>query len=278
MKKVIIFPLIVLLLISCGNKDEQKAAERVEFARQAFEANDFNLAKSELDSLKTHYPKAIKARKEGLRLMQLVELAEEKRTVIYLDSIIADKEAVIETMKGKFVFEKDTIYQDIGHYFWPTQTVEKSMHRSFLRFQVNERGQMSMTSIYCGSHHIHHVAVKVIAPDHTFAETPASEDSYETTDMGEKIEKADYPMGKDGSVMGFINLNHDKNLRVEYIGERKYSTTMLPADRQALKELYELSQTLSVFEQAVKDRVEANRKIGFITRKMEEDQKKEATQ
>ncbi len=31
---------------------------------------------------------------------------------------------------------------------------------------------MSMTSIYCGAHNIHHVAVKVTAPDGSFAETP----------------------------------------------------------------------------------------------------------
>lgn len=48
---------------------------------------------------------------------------------------------------------------------------------------------MSMTSIYCGPSNIHHISVKVIAPDGSFAETPASKDSYETTDLGEKIEK-----------------------------------------------------------------------------------------
>ena len=36
-----------------------------------------------------------------------------------------------------------------------------------------------MTSIYCGAHNIHHVAVKVTAPDGSFAETPAAKDSYE---------------------------------------------------------------------------------------------------
>lgn len=275
MKKLIILSLTSLLIISCGNKSEQKAAERLEFARQAFEAKDFNLAKSEIDSIKILYPKAFKARKEGLRLMQLLELEEQRISLVYLDSVITSKQTAFETIKGKFVFEKDTAYQDIGNYYWPTQIVEKSMHRSFLRFQVNERGLMSMTSIYCGGHYIHHIAVKVIAPDNTFAETPASEDSYETTDLDEKIEKADYAMGKDGNVMGFIHLNNDKNLRVEYIGERKYSTTMLPTDRLAVKELYELAQILSAIEQAKKERDEANLKIGFITRKIEEDQKKE---
>lgn len=113
---------------------------------------------------------------------------------------------------------------------------------------------MSMTSIYCGGNSIHHFAVKVTAPDGSFAETPASKDSYETTDLGEKIEKADYKMGADGNVMGFLYLNRDKNIKVEYIGERKYTTTMPPADRQALAGIYELSQLLSSIEQIKKSR------------------------
>ena len=45
-------------------------------------------------------------------------------------------------------------------------------------------------------------------------------------------------MGADGNVMGFLYLNRDKNIKVEYIGERKYTTTMPPADRQALAGIY----------------------------------------
>ena len=75
---------------------------------------------------------------------------------------------------------------------------------------------MSMTSIYCGAGNIHHVGVKVMTPDGSFAETPTSKDSYETSDMNEKIEKADYKLGEDGNVIEFLNLNKDKNIRVEF--------------------------------------------------------------
>ncbi len=105
-----------------------------------------------------------------------------------------------------------------------------------------------MTSIYCGAHNIHHVAVKVTAPDGSFAETPAAKDSYETTDLGEKIEKADFKLGEDGNVMGFLYLNKDKNIKVNYQGERPYSITMTAADRQALASIYELAQTAVIHD------------------------------
>lgn len=278
MKKLIVGLCATLVLASCGNDAEKKANERLITARTAFEQGDYNEAKLQIDSIKILYPKAFDARREGISLMQQIELKEQQQSLVYLDSILQTKQKEFESIKNKYVLEKDAEYQQTGNYFWPTQTVEKNLHRSFLRFQVNEQGVMSMTSIYCGGSNLHHFAVKVIAPDGSFAETPASKDSYETTDLGEKIEKADYKMGADGNVMGFLYLNRDKNIKVEYIGDRKYTTTMTPADRQALAGIYELSQLLSSIGQIKKEQEEANLKIQFVTKKIEQKQQKEATE
>lgn len=278
MKKLIVGLCATLVLASCGNDAEKKANERLTTARTAFEQGDYNEAKLQIDSIKILYPKAFDARREGISLMQQIELKEQQQSLVYLDSILQTKQKEFESIKNKYVLEKDAEYQQPGNYFWPTQTVEKNLHRSFLRFQVNEQGVMSMTSIYCGGSNLHHFAVKVIAPDGSFAETPASKDSYETTDLGEKIEKADYKMGADGNVMGFLYLNRDKNIKVEYIGDRKYTTTMTPADRQALAGIYELSQLLSSIGQIKKEQEEANLKIQFVTKKIEQKQQKEATE
>ena len=278
MKKLIVGLCATLVLASCGNDAEKKANERLTTARTAFEQGDYNEAKLQIDSIKILYPKAFDARREAISLMQQIELKEQQQSLVYLDSILQTKQKEFESIKNKYVLEKDAEYQQTGNYFWPTQTVEKNLHRSFLRFQVNEQGVMSMTSIYCGGSNLHHFAVKVIAPDGSFAETPASKDSYETTDLGEKIEKADYKMGADGNVMGFLYLNRDKNIKVEYIGDRKYTTTMTSADRQALAGIYELSQLLSSIEQIKKEQEEANLKIQFVTKKIEQKQQKEATE
>lgn len=278
MKKLIVGLCATLVLASCGNDAEKKANERLTTARTAFEQGDYNEAKLQIDSIKILYPKAFDARREGISLMQQIELKEQQQSLVYLDSILQAKQKEFESIKNKYVLEKDAEYQQTGNYFWPTQTVEKNLHRSFLRFQVNEQGVMSMTSIYCGGSNLHHFAVKVIAPDGSFAETPASKDSYETTDLGEKIEKADYKMGADGNVMGFLYLNRDKNIKVEYIGNRKYTTTMTPADRQALAGIYELSQLLSSIGQIKKEQEEANLKIQFVTKKIEQKQQEKAAE
>lgn len=269
MKKVILLACLCCTLFSCEDV-EKKAGEKLQAAREAFELGNYNEAKILIDSIKMLYPKAFETRRAGIGLMQEVELKEQENSLVYLDSMLQAKQKDFDAIKGKYTFEKDAEYQNIGNYLHPSQVIEKNLHRSFLRFQVDENGVMSMTSIYCGAHNIHHVAVKVTAPDGSFAETPAAKDSYETTDLGEKIEKADFKLGEDGNVMGFLYLNKDKNIKVNYQGERPYSITMTTADRQALASVYELAQLLSSMTEIKKNMEEANLKIEFVKKKMEE--------
>ena len=269
MKKVILLACLCCTLFSCEDV-EKKAGEKLQAAREAFELGNYNEAKILIDSIKILYPKAFETRRAGIGLMQEVELKEQEKSLVYLDSMLQAKQKDFDAIKGKYTFEKDAEYQNIGNYLHPSQVIEKNLHRSFLRFQVDENGVMSMTSIYCGAHNIHHVAVKVTAPDGSFAETPAAKDSYETTDLGEKIEKADFKLGEDGNVMGFLYLNKDKNIKVNYRGERPYSITMTAADRQALVSVYELAQLLSSMTEIKKNMEEANLKIEFVKKKMEE--------
>lgn len=266
--KLIALPLF-MTLFSC-NSDEKKAEELFQRAESSFATGDYSLAKLQIDSIRTLYPKAFEVRKAGIKLMQQVDLQEQQKTLVYLDSVMAVKQASLDSIKGNFVLEKDTAYQEVGNYFYPTQTVEKNIGRSFLRGQVNERGEMSITSIYCAGGKLHHRAVKVSVDD-LFAETPISPDCYETTDLGKAIEKADYKLGSDGGVIAFITANQDKKrIRLEFIGDRNYKTTMQPNDIKAIAELSRLAQVLSSIEAIKKEQNEANLKIRFVNRKIEE--------
>lgn len=268
LNKLIALPLF-MTLSSC-NSDEKKAEELFQRAESSFATGDYSLAKLQIDSIRTLYPKAFEVRKAGIKLMQQVDLQEQQKTLVYLDSVMAVKQASLDSIRGNFVLEKDTAYQEVGNYFYPTQTVEKNIGRSFLRGQVNERGEMSITSIYCAGGKLHHRAVKVSVDD-LFAETPISPDCYETTDLGKAIEKADYKLGADGGVIAFIKANQDKKrIRLEFIGDRNYKTTMQPNDIKAIAELSRLAQILSSIEAIKKEQNEANLKIRFVNRKIEE--------
>lgn len=268
MKKIFLTALSLALVLSgCGG--DREAGALFQRAEASFAAGNYSMVKLQIDSIRTLYPKAFEIRKAGIALMQRAELAEQEKTLVYLDSVMAVKQALLDSIKGNFVLEKDTAYQETGNYFYPTQTVERNIGRSFLRGQVSETGEMSITSIYCAGGNIHHTAVKVSAGD-MFAETPVSPDSYETTDLGRAIEKADYKLGADGGVIAFIASNKDKRIRLEFMGDRNYKTVMRPDDVKAIAELSELSRILTSIEQIRKEQKEARLKIQFVTRKMEE--------
>ena len=272
MKKIGLSALLVLALMTgCSDGGEKQAQLHLQKAEQALLLENFSEAKLQIDSIKVLYPKAFEARKQGIKLMQQVDLKEQTKTLAYLDSVLLVKQAQLDSIKGNFVLEKDTAYQDIGNYFYPTQTVEKSLGRSFLRGQVNELGEMSLTSIYCAGGQLHHTSVKVSVGD-LFAETPISKDSYETTDVGKTIEKSDYKVGEDGGVVGFIIANQDKNIQLQFIGDKTYRTAMHKNDRKSIVELAELARILSGMEEIRKQQKEANLKIQFVSRKIEEGQ------
>ena len=157
--------------------------------------------------------------------------------------------------------------------------------RAFVQKEFVDRGMIADLAIHSPDKtggipnpHMHVMAtMRPLNPDGSFAETPSSKDSYETTDMNEKIEKADYKLGEDGNVIEFLHLNKDKNIRVEYMGDRTYKTTMSPTDRLAAANVYELAQILSAMEQIKKEQEEANLKIGFINKKKERKAQEEIT-
>lgn len=270
MKKIGLLALFGLALLpGCSDGGEKEAQLRLKKAQVALEQENFNEAKLQIDSIKILYPKAFEARKQGIKLMQQVDLKEQGKTLVYLDSMMQVKQAQLDSIAGNFVLEKDTAYQDIGNYFYPTQVVEKNLGRSFLRGQVNELGEMSLTSIYCAGGKLNHTSVKVSVGD-LFAETPMTKDSYTTTDLGRTIEKADYKLGEDGGVIGFIVANKDKNIQLQFIGDKTYRTSMQKNDRIAIAELSELARILSGMEEIRKQQKEANLKIQFVTRKIEE--------
>ena len=272
MKKIGLSALLALaLLTGCGDGGEKQAQLHLQKAEQALLMENFSEAKLQIDSIKMLYPKAFEARKQGIKVMQQVDLKEQTKTLAYLDSVMLVKQAQLDSIKGDFVLEKDTAYQDVGNYFYPTQTVEKSLGRSFLRGQVTELGEMSLTSIYCAGGQLHHTSVKVSVGD-IFAETSISKDSYETTDLGKTIEKSDYKIGEDGGVVGFIIANQDKNIQLQFIGDKTYRTAMDKNDRKAIVKLADLARILSSMEEIRKQQKEASLKIQFVSRKIEEGQ------
>lgn len=277
MKKVLTLLALAVITVSCGENIEKLAGKHLDNAKEAFSMGKFNIAKQEIDSIRILYPKAFEARRQGIRLMQQVEEAEQMRTIEYEDSIIALITEAFEKIKGDYVFEKDEQYQDLGLYTIKSQAVTRNIDRTYIRASVDELGRMTLVSSYRGSSYIHHDWLKLSVGD-KYVDTPESRDRHEFTDLGVCYERLSFINGNDGGAAAFISANKDAD--ITYTLYRKTgpdssrpvyrNLKMTKDDRYAIAKLYELSQILLSLTEHKNLRDEAERHLMFIRSKIKD--------
>ena len=285
MKRTLIIIAVTLIAVSCAENVEKLAAKHLDNAKEAFSLGNFNVAKQEIDSIRILFPKAFETRRQGIRLMQQVEEAEQLRVIEYEDSMIAAATAAFEKIKDNYVFEKDEQYQDLGLYTIKSQAPNRNIDRTYIRAQVDELGRMTLVSSYRGSSYIHHDWLKLSVGE-LYVDTPESKDRHEFTDLGVYYEWLSFINGNDGGAAAFINANKDEN--ITYTLYRKngpessrpvYRNLKLSKDdRYAIASLYDLSQVLLSLNEHKNLRDEAERHLNFIRSKMKDGSAEEGVQ
>ena len=280
MKKTVILAIVAFITATGCKEDVEKSASRhLDNAREAFSELNYSLAKQEIDSIRILYPKAFEARKQGLALMQEIEMAEQLRSIEYEDSMIALAKAAFEAIKGNYIFEKDEQYQDMGSYTIKSQDPIRNIERNYIRGKVDELGRMTLVSHYRGNAYIHHDQIRLNVGE-TYVETPVSDERHEFTDLGICYERLSFMNGNDGGAAAFINENIDKDItytlyRQTDPGSKRAvsgNLKMNREDRYAIAQLYNLSQVLLSLNGHRTIRDEAERHLNFIRSKMKSTQ------
>ena len=278
MRKSLLLLAVMALTISCGENIEQKAGHHLDNAKEAFSIGNYNVAKQEIDSIRILYPKAFETRKQGIKLMQQIEEAEQMRIIEYEDSMIAVAQAAFEKIKANYAFEKDERYQDIGLYTIKSQAPQRNTDRTYIRAQVDELGRMTLISCYRGSSYIHHDWLKLSVGE-VYVDTPESNDRHEFEDLGVYYEWLSFINGNDGGAAAFINANKDANITFTLYRKTGPDSSrpvyrnlkLNKDDRYAIAQLYDLSLVLLSLNEHKNLRDEANRHLMFIRSKMKDE-------
>lgn len=271
MTKLICILSFIAFLVSCGPSDDQKAMRLIEAAKISLEEGNFSKAKIQVDSIKTAYPKAFETRKKGIRFMLDIEKEEQLKSIQFLDSAltVANENYNALLKKNRYKLDKNEEYQDIGTYYTPTQSIERNATRAYLRFSVNEKGKMVMTSFYYGNFPIEHSIVKVSSDKSTFAQTEPGNDLYTSKNLGKITERQDYILGEnDGSVIDFIIKKKETPLYVTYKGKRPYKFRLSHVDIDAAVKIEELSRILRSINKLNELKIESNKKLTFINKRI----------
>ncbi|WP_085535890.1 hypothetical protein [Massilibacteroides vaginae] len=260
-----------IILSSCGNQ-EKEAKARLQKARDMYAANEFFAAKSEIDSIRILYPKEFKVLKESLTLMREVEIKEAERTLAYCDSLLPIRIAEIETLRKDFVYEKDSVYEEIGTFIWKQQTIERNINRCYIRSGVNEKGEMYLASVYYGANPINHTSIKLSAPGELFAETASipydGGVNYRFKDEGFTTEVVTYKGEAGLDAINLIYNNEKERIKVEYTGGKPYIIYIADADKKALVATFNLGTVLSDVNRMTLEMNKAQKRLEYLGAKL----------
>lgn len=259
----------VALSMSCNNL-EKKAEAIYHEAESAYTSGWYDKAKNLIDSIRHTYPKAFETRKKSIALMQKIEIGEQEKTLIYLDSMQNEYTRKFDSVKEKYLFLKNNEYQDFGTYICPRQDLNRHNDRSMLYSSVDETGKMKITSIYYGKRSVEHHSIKVESlKDKSFIQTKHSDNYYSSNHSGMITEKTEYEVGNtDNGLAEFIIYNRNNKMYASYIGIRPYKRQLTKAEIESVIEIYDLHKILKSLDEINKQKKEAQNKLNFFKKKL----------
>lgn len=262
---------ITAFLFSCSSVSEIKPDDYLIRAKELIQKQQYQLAKLYVDSVRIKFPKEYAKIREGLNVMREINYAEQNRTLAFCDSMLEVRQNELPAAKSNFTFEKNMDYETIGHYVYKPQVQENNLGRTFLQTKVDEKGNLVLTSYYCGNRKLNHDRLLVSAPDGTYAETlPVPYDgalNYRYNDGDTRYENVCFNRKKENGVINFVLLHEQQSVTVTLNGGSPKTYTLAKSDKQAMKAASNLSVILSDITKLLDEMHLAQAKLDYIYRK-----------
>lgn len=243
--RYLLFTFIALMLWQCGPSDRELATKLLQSAEALQRNSKYNDAKILLDSLVRAYPeenevitKAKLVRKDGA-------IKEQERNMHFLDSLLQLKSKELKPLMVNFKLvvneEGDSLL--IHRY----QNYENSFNRSYIKANLNIKGDFYLSSQYVGESPIFHTLLKAVAGESVAQTADIPEDGlqnrrFEDEDtFWEIITLRD---GMDNGIADLIAKNRNSAVRVELRGKSVYTIYLESYDKEAISDGYEISFVL----------------------------------
>jgi hypothetical protein len=266
--------LLSLTLLTACNPDKQAAQAQFNKAQALYEQTQYGHAKQALDTLKALFPKEHELQRKGLQLMRRIELSEQERNQVYCDSMLQVKQAEAKALQQAFTYEK-TEYDETGRYIDKTWNPTTDTRGKFLKINVNELGEVALSSVYSGAP-IKHNRLKVTTPTGEYAETEAiafdGGANFSFQDIaGVTYETVTYQKGRDNGVLNFICSQAKKRLSAQLVGGKSTAPfTVSEKEKQAIVKTVALSAALSDIERLKFEQAKAAQRIEYLRSHLDE--------
>lgn len=261
MKKIFILPLLIVLTLisSCGPTQDELASHSLQRATDLLDERDTVGALSVLDSAILHYPKAQKL----LPQLELMKGNVYSDLCNHLKKQIDSCEVLIQEKSKDFVVEKRP-YDNNKWYVFKRQTFKRSWDRSFIEVNLNDKGEIYLTSNYIGEKSLNHTAIRVYDKElscKSLTVDLGTVNNHHSEFMNSKWEKVAYKSGASDELISFIVSHANRPLKAVFLGKPYYYILLEKYDVEAVVKSYDLSVIL-------KKRTALKKELMYIDQRM----------
>jgi hypothetical protein len=238
----LIFLSLLSFISSCGPSQREKAAAKMDEADKMIEKGDTLKAIEILESIPLLFPKAkvqisVSKNRADEFFRQLIDARKVQ---------LSTNDALISKLEKNFTKEKTEydMYIQFNHNKLP---LKNSWNKSFLQVNLDERGEIFLTSIYMGKEWLRHTAIRIYDEGLQIKtpQVPLDDPNNRSNDfLDYKWEKVSYTQGKSDSTIRFIVKNINRQLKCAYMGSNYYYIILEDFNKEAIKDAYELSCTI----------------------------------
>ena len=192
-----------------------------------------------IDSLMKKHPGIIDVQRQAMHLKTLVV---EKQTIldsIANDSAIVANKQIVDSLANNFKYVKTADMVE-GYYVSKNVSGDNLTKRTNIEARINEMGEIYLVSSLYGKS-IKHTKLRAVAGDSTVETEAVPYDNarnYRFKDGGTPVEMVTFRKADCDTLCQFIADNVAKDIKVEFIGGKKYSLPLPSKTKNLIAETY----------------------------------------
>lgn len=175
--------------------------------------------------------RAEKARKDSITYVQA------QQNLRYSDSLLQVLLPQAEPLMKSFVYSKDTVAEDHGHYVHRLLQTSSNTARNFLQAYISDDRKASIQSYYFGSQSHQQTAIRVTSGEE-YIEKTGSNHAFHVEGWHEILTVTDDDALQ---ILAFIANRQDYPIRVQSQGKQSIVYALNKQEKQALTDTYQLA-------------------------------------
>lgn len=255
----------LFFLFACNNTDkktENQALEDLKSIENLIASEDYQKAKTAVDSFHVVYRKRIELRKKADVLTDTIDSRESRKTMLQLHAVLPDKLNRINELKNDFRLEKNNKYQDAGVYLHVSHDAVANADRDYIQAHFDENGLFYIVSNHTGKK-IRHNQIEISFTDFSVSSGVISSGHYYAVE-GQNFERLAVSDSIAANLAEFVASNTNNNLKVKISGNGEISYALPLSDRKIIAETYEFWKLKKETDQINKELTRLKKRIQII--------------